>query len=153
MNPLPPLIAFEDLAESVPSMTAVELADALVLCRQHQAAAAKTAAVVERALVELGEPVEHPTWGRFGLDVRTDRRKWQHNRVANLLAEKALDERRVTREGDVEAPHEAVLRVLMECASLSGWKLTGLRRLGVDPDDWCEVEHTVKVTLPEAAKP
>jgi len=144
---------FEDLAESAPSLNAVELADALVRCKQVQTAAARCAAVLEAEIVALGEPVDHPTWGRFTLDVRADRRGWQHNRLANLVAEKALDERRVTRDGDVEAPHEAVLRVLMECVSISGWKLTGLRRLEVDPDEWCTVERSVKVVLPEAAKP
>jgi hypothetical protein len=144
---------FEDLAESAPGMNAVELADALVRCRQVQTAAARCAAVLEAEIVALGEPVEHPVYGRFSLDVRTERRKWEHNRLANLVAERALDERRVTRDGDVEAPHEAVLRVLMECVSISAWKLTGLRRLDVDLDEYCTVEHTVKVVLPEAAKP
>ncbi len=53
---------------------------------------------------------------------------------------RALDERKLDElTGEYDSEGAAVARVLEQCARPS-WRLTPLRELGLDPDEWCEVE-------------
>ena len=94
----------------------------------------------------------------FGLVERTfsRNRSWDHEEMFKVLTARALDHRhkKVDEEtGEVlwyEPEHQAVMRVIQECAGVGYWKLTPLRETyGVDPDEYYATTSTkvgVKIT-------
>lgn len=59
----------------------------------------------------------------------TDRRNWQHHDLARMLVKH--------REDDIAHPQD-VVDVLLQAAGVSYWRVTELRKAGLDPDEWCE---------------
>ena len=66
------------------------------------------------------------------------RTEWDNDALHRAVVARARDERRIDPDtGEViESEGEAVGRVLADCARPS-WRLTALRALGLDPDEYC----------------
>lgn len=79
-----------------------------------------------------------------------NRKAWDHDRLTELVTARALDERKLDENtGEYERESEAVARALRDCAGFSYWKVTGLRKRGIDPDEYCETSPgRVSVILP-----
>jgi len=74
---------------------------------------------------------------------------WDHDELWRHVVARARDERRVDEAtGEYESESEAIARVLFRCARPS-WRLTALRDMGLDPDEFCKVEpDALSVQLP-----
>ena len=59
----------------------------------------------------------------------TDRRNWQHEDLAKKVIELEW--------GNIDHPQD-VARILMAYAGFSYWRVTRLRELDIDPDEYCE---------------
>lgn len=117
--------------------------DALVrlLCdvRDFRAALASAAKDVERDLLALADEKRWVVEGLGEVTVRkqTKRNEWDSEGLTRVLVARALDERVLDESsGEYEAAHEAVARVLSECARPS-WRLTPLRARGIQVDEFC----------------
>jgi len=66
------------------------------------------------------------------------RQAWQHDRLKPIVIEKIL-ERHVDKEtGVIAAPYSVLMDEILNAVSFSSWKVTVLRKLGVDPDRYCD---------------
>lgn len=79
----------------------------------------------------------------------TKRTKWDHHALMMRVVARALDERILdASSGEYESEGSAVARVMEACAR-PNWRVTALRELGIDPDEWCEVDEDAwSVQLP-----
>ncbi len=123
----------------VESMTVEETAtslmilrDAIGLLRQCEAGAERW---IARCFREEGWDVQHELPGIGMVEVRRskDRKAWQHDRVQSDW----LNALMTARGGEHLDPAE-VRDEFLKVASISGYKVTGLRELELDPDDYCE---------------
>lgn len=83
---------------------------------------------------------------------QSTRRGWQHADLLRDVKRAALANRQLNVEtGEVQTEAEAVAQAIEACASISAWKLEGLRRYGLDPDEYVETnwKASVRVTLAE----
>lgn len=65
--------------------------------------------------------------------------EWKNEDLTRVLVARALDERKLNEAtGEYEPAHEAVARVLSDCARPS-WRVTSLRGHGVQIDEFCTV--------------
>jgi hypothetical protein len=120
-----------------------ELAVLLVALRDARGALADFAGQVERDLLAvMGErSIEVEGVGLVEAKKSTRRTKWQNHDLYVRVVARALDERKLDETtGEYESEGTAVARVLEECARPS-WRLTALRALGLDPDEWCDVDE------------
>lgn len=107
--------------------------------RELDAEMAEVEAWLAEHLPHGGIAVEGVGW--LAAQPATKRTKWDHDEVVRHVTARARDERRADPEtGEYEAVEEAIVRVLRECAGIAYWKVTGLRRLGLDPDEFCTTE-------------
>lgn len=94
--------------------------------------------------------VEVPGLGLLERMAGCDRRNWDHQLVASavLAAVEEQPELRCDPEtGELMPIGEALVRWLLE-ACLPGWRVTGLRQIGLDPDRYCDqVEKPATVIL------
>lgn len=67
----------------------------------------------------------------------TDRRNWQHEDLAKLVIEKEWS--------NIDHPQD-VAKALMAAAGFSYWRVTRLRELGIDPDEYCESTSRMSVS-------
>lgn len=72
--------------------------------------------------------------GIGGFQVRTgrDRNQWDHHNLAAEVTRKHLEQ-----SGGSFEPSELVSAILA-AAQVSGWRVTVLRPLGIEPDDYCK---------------
>lgn len=138
---------FVEAQETEPESIAIVLA----AIRRARADLAEFADEVEKALLAvMGERnLEVPGVGLVEVKKATRRTKWQNHDLMVRVVARALDERAVDETtGEYESEGAAVARVLEECARPS-WRLGPLRALGLDPDEWCEVdEGTWSIKMP-----
>lgn len=78
------------------------------------------------------------------------RKAWDHDRLTSVVVARAIDERTLDEEtGEYEREATAVARALRDCAGFSYWKIGGLKKRGIDPEDYCETSPgRVSVVLP-----
>jgi hypothetical protein len=100
------------------------------------------AAADQHLLAEAGERTfDVPGIGRVEIKVKKKRTGWRHDELVPALVAKAREERLLNSEtGDVEPEGVTVARVLRDCISFGAGKVTGLRRRGFQPDEWCNEE-------------
>lgn len=92
--------------------------------------------------------------GEVEIRKRTKRTIWDNDGLTRVLVALALDERKVNEQtGEYEPAHEAVARVLSDCARPS-WRVTPLRARGLQVDEWCcEEPDGWSVQLPPRRTP
>lgn len=134
------------------------LAIVLVAIRECRAELANLYDVVERdCLGEMGE--KRMLVGGVGeVEVKhaTTRTAWEYDSLVPAIVARLADEPGVfydPKDG-VFLPSATiganVARRLRECLSISGGKVTGLRALGIDPDEYCHTEHgKAQIKLPK----
>lgn len=72
------------------------------------------------------------------------RTAWDHEALWAAVVARALDERLVDEEtGEFEREGDTISRALRDCATPS-WKVTGLRRHGINPEEFCHEEWGAK---------
>ena len=131
--------------------TPADIAHILAGVRDIKAQAGEVYAQVEQLLLSvMGEKrLEVEGLGVVESKRKTSRKEWDNDGLWRVIVARALDERRLDEEsGEYEPAHEAVARVLGECARPS-WRVTPLRARGVQIDEWCiEEEDGWGIQLP-----
>lgn len=111
----------------------------------------------ERALLsEAGEKsFDVAGIGRVEVRVKKNRTGWKHDELVPALVKKANEERQLNAvTGELEPEGVTVARVLRDCVSFGAGKVTGLRRRGFTPDEWCqETDGGWTVQLPPKDTP
>jgi hypothetical protein len=81
--------------------------------------------------------------GRVEVKPSVQRTKWDHESLWAQVTARGRDERQVDKDtGEVlESEGEAVARTLRACVGQGPWKVTGLREIGLDPDEYCEKSY------------
>lgn len=100
--------------------------------------------MMRAAIIARAETKEFPTaFGPVEVLKRTKRTAWQMDDLLRDVVARIADERDVIFDGDGErvpwpvAAQRLVAR-LRECVSMSGGKVTGLRGLEIQPDEYCQ---------------
>jgi hypothetical protein len=66
------------------------------------------------------------------------RTQWDKPGLLDLVRRKAGEvDRLLSREGEVESDVEVTLRLVSDTLSIGGGKVTGIRKLGHEPDEYC----------------
>jgi hypothetical protein len=127
-------------------MTRIELVEILDAIRQARGILHVLEQEVENEIVEiahaagLGNTFDVSSVGRVEIKRRTKRTGWANDDLIRVLTAYALDERKLDEKtGEYEPAHEAVARVLAECARPS-WRVTPLRARGLQVDEFCHEE-------------
>lgn len=99
--------------------------------------------------------VEVPGLGVVKRHSGKKRTQWQHDDLfteVRLMARQPENRIMVDAEaGEIESEGEAVARILREAAHVDYWRLTNLRRLGLDPDQFCRTipgRPTIEIVAP-----
>lgn len=143
-----------DLAEILDDLHEIEALDALAQIRQARQGLAQIEATLERraARVMTGDIIEWPggvAERRFG----KDRKEWQHDElirtVVNLIATDVATDKASGELDDMLAAlvQDAVARFAE--THRPDWRVTVLKKLGVDPDEYCRAipgRTTVAIT-------
>lgn len=127
-----------------------DLARALACARDFKADLATVYKDIEDRLIgswpEHGD-LEVPTLGLFGLHRRTKRTGWDHDALVADVLDAAATDVGVETTGDLD-PWIAVA-ALRKAISFGAGKVTALRQLGLQPDEYCREEHDgMTVELP-----
>jgi hypothetical protein len=120
-----------------------ELARALVVIRDARSALATVADDIASALSKRvgGGRVLVIGVGEFIVRRAVRRSDWDHEALWQVVAARALDERRLDHHtGEVEPAHEAVSRVLATCIAPT-WRITALRERGIDETEYCHADR------------
>ena len=68
-----------------------------------------------------------------------DRKKWEHSKLASAVAERLSDMSVDMDTGEImKSPQEIALDMLTYCAP-SYWRVKELNKIGINPDNYCEV--------------
>jgi hypothetical protein len=119
-----------------------------MLVRDLRTLADATEADLARIMGEHGaRRIDLDHVGTFERKRSTTRRAWQTGDLAARLVSDAMAR-------DVIHHPSDVVDLLLECASISGFKVTPLRALGLDPSEWCEEnreDYSIRHTPPGGA--
>jgi hypothetical protein len=133
----------------IESTTVEESAQILGDVRAHIAVLRQCEAGIERWIAtcfrEEGwrDPVELPGIGMVEVRRSTTRRAWDHEG----LRARWLNDYVTANGGEVVDPAQ-IRDALFDVVSVSGWKVTGLKALGIDANDFCQSEPgTPRVVL------
>lgn len=130
---------------------AEQLAIVLAAIRDCRAGLAALYDRVEQGLMGMAGEKRFTVDGLGEVEIKrsTNRTEWDHEGLTRKLVALALDERVLNENtGEYEPAHQAVARVLSECARPS-WRLTPLRARHVPIDEYCHEEPgTYSVKLP-----
>lgn len=119
------------------SMTVEDKATTLQVLRDLFGPQRQCEAGLERGIAhdfrDAGWDLQHELPGIGMVEVRRskDRKAWQHDRVQSDWLNA------ITVDGEYLDPAQ-VRDAFLSVASISGYKVTGLRELGLDPDDYCD---------------
>jgi hypothetical protein len=121
--------------------------------RRHADARAHLLAVMQGHNLKLHDsPV-----GRIEVKGSKARKSWKWDDLIPAIVAKVKDNRLLRDSGEVEAPEATAARLLRECVGMSYGKVTGLRKYGLDADEYCEgdgeIVYTVNVVLSDAGEP
>ena len=88
---------------------------------------------------------------KLGRRYSTPRKAWKWDDLLREVVVRA----KADATGELEAPEWTVARAIKDCIGFSSGKVTGLRKMGLDPDEFCETGtavvqvERVKVETPE----
>lgn len=140
-----------DEAGEVDAPNAEQLAIVLAAIRDCRSGLAALYDRVEQGLMSMAGEKRFTVDGLGEVEIKrsTNRTEWDHEGLTRKLVALALDERVLNENtGEYEPAHQAVARVLSECARPS-WRLTPLRARHVPIDEYCHEEPgTYSVKLP-----
>ena len=82
---------------------------------------------------------------QFSVETKTGnpRKKWDHKELASQVAKKIHDRSIDMDTGELMKSAEEQIQELLEYASPSYWRVTALKELGIDPDEYCEVQDPI----------
>jgi hypothetical protein len=82
---------------------------------------------------------------QFSVETKTGnpRKKWDHRQLASLVAKRIHDRSIDMDTGEILKTPQQQIEELLEYASPSYWRVTALRELGIDPDEYCEVQDPI----------
>lgn len=72
-----------------------------------------------------------PKWGK-------KRTSWDHAALKSVVSERIIAKHVDRDTGVVAAPLSVLMLEMLEAVSISGWKVTILRKLGLDPSKYCD---------------
>lgn len=79
------------------------------------------------------------------------RKAWQHKTIANVVADRIQRMAVDLDTGEVMMSTHDMITKLLDFAGVSYWKVTSLKDIGIDADDYCEAgESTPKITVRKA---
>lgn len=147
---------FAELDETDTSLD--ETAFLLQAARAHRAAMRDVELLLEQRLVRLAGTDRKPVvegLGQVEIRRKTKRLAWRHDEMIPAVVSRIVDERDVLwdpESGSMLPPAQIGANVtarLRECVSFGAGKVTGLRALGLQPDEFCREEPDgVSVQLP-----
>lgn len=150
----------EVLVDIIERGDADELVRVMVAIRELRADLANTYDLVERRLVIAMDGARHrnvPDVGEVEVKRRTKRTAWDHDALIPAVVARIVDEPGIVWNGDTgeRFPPNAIgtnlARRLRDCISFGAGKVTGLRALGLQPDEFCtERDDGYAVTIPRA---
>tara|TARA_B100000029_G_scaffold516042_1_gene626373 strand:- start:6179 stop:6670 length:492 start_codon:yes stop_codon:yes gene_type:complete len=78
---------------------------------------------------------------KFSLETKTGapRKQWDHERLVSLVAQRIADTAIDMDTGEVTKSPQDMIAELMKYAAPSYWRVSALRDLGIDADDYCDV--------------
>jgi 3-oxoacyl-(acyl-carrier-protein) synthase len=78
---------------------------------------------------------------QFSMETKTGqpRKKWDHKGLGSQVARRIHDRSIDMDSDELLKSAEEQIQELLEYASPSYWRVTALKELGIDPDDYCEV--------------
>ena len=82
---------------------------------------------------------------RFSVETKTGqpRKKWDHQGLASQVAKRIHDRSIDIDTGEITKSPQEQIQELLEYASPSYWRVTALKEIGIDPDDYCEVQEPI----------
>lgn len=82
---------------------------------------------------------------QFSVETKTGqpRKKWDHKGLASQVAKRIHDRSVDIDTGEVTKTAQEQIEELLEYASPSYWRVTALKEIGIDPDDYCEVQEPI----------
>lgn len=69
---------------------------------------------------------------------------WDHDGLISAVRQQALENRKVSAEGEVENPLDSFLRMFKETASVSYWRVKALQAHSIDVSDYRNVEWGIE---------
>ncbi|MGH3735849.1 MAG: hypothetical protein ACRDT6_09550 [Micromonosporaceae bacterium] len=114
------------------------MCDALARLRDARPGLQRCEAALERAVADLMRTArttrtEVPGVGVVETKRGTDRKQWDHQALAKAWLEAYLS----TLGGEIPKPWD-VRDALLDVAALAYWRAGALRKLAIDPDEYCE---------------
>lgn len=70
----------------------------------------------------------------------SNRKKWDHRRLGKVVAERIIDASVDMDTGEILMTQEEQIMALLQYAAPSYWRVTQLKKLGISPNKYCEVE-------------
>lgn len=148
-------LTLHDLWESVEADPSPDvLAHVLVTIRDLRGRLAELAADVEQSLARKmpDKILDVPDVGRFERKVSRRRSQWDHDALVAAVIARIVDDPDVwvnAETGELHPLAERATRIaarLRDCISFGAGKVTGLRALGLQPDEYCQ-EDGAKVSI------
>jgi hypothetical protein len=130
---------YDETVHDTAAETAEVLAIILAALRDARADLSTLAKKVEQHLLAMAGEKRFVVAGLGEIDIHkvVKRTRWENEALTRVLVALALDERRLDEQtGEFEPAHEAVARVLSECARPT-WRVTPLRARGIQVDEFC----------------
>lgn len=89
---------------------------------------------------------------RFKRSYSKPRKAWRWDELLRSIVAKAPERALFNRTtGEAEAPEQTAARLISQCIGFSAGKVTGIRGLGLEPDEFCETGTTVVSVTREVA--
>jgi hypothetical protein len=80
-----------------------------------------------------------PEGGSIEVRKSKPRKTWDHVRLKSLVAETILADAIDPLTGSIDVPTTELIQRMLDYVSISSWKVTSLKKAGIDPDKYCEV--------------
>jgi hypothetical protein len=125
--------------ESGPESTeAAEILVALNLAKRDFSIVYDSFAGKVGSLIKNGTAIDLPSGAIVEKKSATDRKKWEHGKLASRVAER-LSEMAIDMDtGEVAMSPKQMVEKLLDYAAVSYWRVGKLGELGINPDHYCE---------------
>ncbi len=79
-----------------------------------------------------------PEGGTMEVGKTKPRKTWDHKRLASVVAEHILHDAIDPETGAIDVPTTQLIQEMLDYVSITSWKVTSLKKAGIDPDNYCE---------------